>query len=105
MRRTLIILSVAFLMTAMFVVVPAAPASPPSGGGGTGCVAGQMNAYLAIGYASPSGEQQGSVSGQSGDSGRGQWSNPRIRHRRTKHPGRGDNQLSFIAQHRAWAQP
>ncbi len=58
LRRTLIILSVAALMTAMFVVVPAAPASPPSGGGGTGCAAGQLNAYLAIGYASPSGEQR-----------------------------------------------
>ena len=56
LRRLLIILSVAAVMTAMFV--PAAPASPPSGGGGTGCAAGQLNAYLAIGYASPSGEQR-----------------------------------------------
>ena len=58
LRRTLIILSVAALMTAMLVVVPAAPANPPSGGDGTGCAAGQMNAYFAIGFADPSGEQR-----------------------------------------------
>jgi hypothetical protein len=58
LRRTLIVLWVTALMIAMFVAVPAAPANPPSGGGGTGCAAGQLNAYLAIGFADPSGEQR-----------------------------------------------
>jgi opacity protein-like surface antigen len=56
MRRILLLLAVAATMLA--VSAAAAWAAPPQGGGSTGCEAGQVNAFWAIGTGSPSGEFQ-----------------------------------------------
>ena len=58
MRRIVLVTTVAAMMVAMLAISAVAWAAPPLGGGGTGCEAGQRNAYFGIGTGYPSGELQ-----------------------------------------------